>query len=148
VEREVDAAEATLVDVGQHVFAARLSEDRAVSAVEWVERSHEYPDGAVARWRERPKPGAPGVVERVYSESPERFGPVITAQGATAGNAVAAPAAAPVPAAPAVRKSPPGPPIRRATGEFCGIEVLVHSAVRETMVRGDSVSSGDPTMSA
>lgn len=34
----------------------------------WVERSKTRPDGQVVHWRERPKPGHPGVVEQRFTQ--------------------------------------------------------------------------------
>ncbi len=39
----------------------------------WAIRSARGPNGEIIRFQERPKPGHPGVLERIYEDPPERF---------------------------------------------------------------------------
>jgi hypothetical protein len=59
---------------GARPVAATRSADTAAG---WMERSKSGPKGTTIRWRERPVPGKPGTVTRVYTDPPLEYGPVI-----------------------------------------------------------------------
>jgi proteasome lid subunit RPN8/RPN11 len=47
----------------------------------WTTREAPRPDGTIVKWRERAKPGEPGVIERHYIIPDDRFGPPVGTAG-------------------------------------------------------------------